>query len=93
LNGALRKWAKHTANSRIRHILRSSSGSEKVPEDSDHESDWEDDSEDDELVKMTPSDMYYRDGELSVDMRDDNDNNVIAGLRGGEEENDKGGEE
>jgi hypothetical protein len=66
---------------------------EKVPEDSDHESDWEDDSEDDELVKMTPGDMYYRDGEPSVDMRDDNDNNIIAGLRGGEEENDKGGEE
>ncbi|KAJ7896769.1 hypothetical protein B0H14DRAFT_3605259 [Mycena olivaceomarginata] len=30
-DGALRKWAKHTANSRIRHILRGSSGLRKSP--------------------------------------------------------------
>lgn len=83
--GALRKWAKRTTNSRISHILRGETGSNsKVPDESDHESDWEDDLDDDDVhVPMTAGNMYYEDGELRIDIGDDDDADLIAGLDGG----------
>ncbi|KAJ7737980.1 hypothetical protein B0H16DRAFT_1325652 [Mycena metata] len=78
--GVLRKWAKRTTNTRIRHLLRSSPASDsnsQILEDSEHESDWEDDSDDEEPVLMTPGDMYYRDGELIIDMGEEDDTDII----------------
>ncbi|KAJ7726617.1 hypothetical protein B0H16DRAFT_1735544 [Mycena metata] len=78
--GVLRKWAKRTTNTHIRHLLHSSPSSDsnsQIPEDSEHESDWEDDSEDEEPVLMTPGDMYYHDGELIIDMGEEDDTDII----------------
>ncbi|KAJ7289648.1 hypothetical protein C8J57DRAFT_1430275 [Mycena rebaudengoi] len=49
-------------------------------EESDHESDWDDNSEDEERVPMTMGSMRYEDGQLVIDLNDDNEEDLQAAL-------------
>lgn len=93
--GALKKWTKRTTNARIHRFQHKPPAAEAPPEDSDHESDWSDeDEEDKEHAPMTPGDIYCRDGEVVIDMGDEDDEDILAGLgelvglRGGDSSDD-----
>ncbi|KAJ7201497.1 hypothetical protein B0H12DRAFT_1036342 [Mycena haematopus] len=67
-SGALSKWATKTSKCRITHLH---SDGTSLHQDSEHESDWSDDSEDDETPPMTAGEIVYTDGELVVNLDDD----------------------
>ncbi|KAJ7108021.1 hypothetical protein C8R43DRAFT_1140157 [Mycena crocata] len=92
-DGALKKWAKRTTNSRIRNILHgtpTASHAEQPPVDLENGSDWSDseDSDSEAIVPMTPGDIYYQDGELIIDVgEDDDDEDILSGIISGWGEN------
>ncbi|KAJ7115602.1 hypothetical protein C8R43DRAFT_1138060 [Mycena crocata] len=92
--GTLKRWAKRTTNSCIRHLQhRDSPGSTKADNDepeSEHESDWSDES--DEGEPMTPGDMTYEGGQLVINADEDLDDAMMAVLGGDEDETDAEGD-
>ncbi|KAK6974759.1 hypothetical protein R3P38DRAFT_2583668 [Favolaschia claudopus] len=82
--GALSKFTSRTRRTRLAHLddpNKSSSAPANPNEDSDHDSDWSDDDDSEtEESPMTMGDAVYREGELTIDLADDDDDMFPAAL-------------